>query len=240
MMNNIDWSKAPEWATCVVSHRFKVMSDYHWSALPAKGARMMRIDTGTEFEMSGENIWEIVEKRPVDLVPKMKCSENMKQWEEFDNDDTPGWATYVVINKVTNTFAWSDGFMYAPILRNPPQAIHNVKDFEIVAKHPVDPVPTVTVSPPTGIVKSAIQNCVDNMKRCKTDNVNHPDHYTQGGIECIDAIAAATVGKTGIEAACVANIIKYLWRYELKNGVEDIKKAQWYLNKLLEVKTDER
>lgn len=68
------------------------------------------------------------------------------------------------------------------------------------------------------------------------DTVNHPSHYTQGGIECIDAIQAATVGKTGIEAACVANIIKYLWCYELKNGVQDIEKAQWYLNKLLEVK----
>lgn len=65
------------------------------------------------------------------------------------------------------------------------------------------------------------------------DNVNHPDHYTQGGVECIDAIAAATTGKTGIEAVCVANVIKYLWRYELKNGVEDVKKARWYLDRLI-------
>ena len=48
------------------------------------------------------------------------------------------------------------------------------------------------------------------------DNVNHPKHYTQGGIECIDALKAATVGKTGIEAVCVANVIKYCWRYEEK------------------------
>ena len=46
------------------------------------------------------------------------------------------------------------------------------------------------------------------------DMVNHPQHYTQGGIECIDALKAATVGKRGIEAVCVANVIKYLWRYE--------------------------
>ncbi|EEJ2380089.1 DUF3310 domain-containing protein [Salmonella enterica subsp. enterica] len=65
------------------------------------------------------------------------------------------------------------------------------------------------------------------------DNVNHPDHYKQGGVECIDALAAATVNKTGIEAVCVANVIKYLWRYELKNGEEDVKKAQWYLNRLV-------
>lgn len=66
------------------------------------------------------------------------------------------------------------------------------------------------------------------------DMVNSPCHYTQGNIECIEALEAATVGKTGIEAVCVANVIKYLWRYEEKNGIEDIKKAQWYLNKLLQ------
>lgn len=67
-----------------------------------------------------------------------------------------------------------------------------------------------------------------------TDNVNHPQHYTQGGIECIDALKAATVGKTGIEAVCVANVIKYLWRYEEKNGLEDVNKAQWYINRLIQ------
>lgn len=67
-----------------------------------------------------------------------------------------------------------------------------------------------------------------------SDNVNHPQHYTQGGIECIDALKAVTVGKTGIEAVCVANAIKYLWRYEEKNGLEDVKKAQWYINRLIQ------
>lgn len=66
-----------------------------------------------------------------------------------------------------------------------------------------------------------------------SDNVNHPNHYNQGGIECIDAIKAATVGKTGIEAFCVGNAIKYLWRYEEKNGLEDLKKARFYLNRLI-------
>ena len=67
-----------------------------------------------------------------------------------------------------------------------------------------------------------------------SDNVNHPQHYTQGGIECIDALKAATVGKTGIEAVCVANVIKYLFRYENKNGLEDVRKAQWYINRLIQ------
>ena len=65
------------------------------------------------------------------------------------------------------------------------------------------------------------------------DMVNHPVHYTQGGIECIDALKAATVSKTGIEAVCTANAIKYLWRYEEKNGIEDVKKARWYIDRLI-------
>lgn len=67
-----------------------------------------------------------------------------------------------------------------------------------------------------------------------SNNVNHPSHYTQGDIECIDALKAATVGKKGIEAVCVANVIKYLFRYEAKNGLEDVKKAQWYINRLIQ------
>lgn len=65
------------------------------------------------------------------------------------------------------------------------------------------------------------------------DNVNHPKHYTQGGIECIDALAAATINLKGIEAVCTANAIKYLWRWKQKNGVEDLEKARWYIDKLI-------
>lgn len=68
------------------------------------------------------------------------------------------------------------------------------------------------------------------------DVVNKPKHYNQSGVECIDAIEAAT--GTGFESYLQGNIIKYLWRYKYKNGVEDLKKAQWYLNKLIEVIDD--
>lgn len=71
------------------------------------------------------------------------------------------------------------------------------------------------------------------MKKIKSDNVCHPKHYTQGGIECIDTIKAATVGKVGIEAFCVGNAIKYLFRYEEKNGIEDVEKAKWYIDRLI-------
>ena len=65
------------------------------------------------------------------------------------------------------------------------------------------------------------------------DQVNHPAHYTAGAVECIDAIAAATVGLEGLEAVCTANAIKYLWRWKLKGGAQDLEKARWYINKLL-------
>ena len=73
----------------------------------------------------------------------------------------------------------------------------------------------------------------DHVYKNSPDMVNHPKHYTQGDIECIDALKAATVGKRGIEAVCVANVIKYLWRYEEKNGIEDVRKAKWYVERLL-------
>ena len=68
------------------------------------------------------------------------------------------------------------------------------------------------------------------------DVVNSPSHYNQAGIECIEAIAAAT--DNGFEYYLQGNIIKYIWRYRYKNGIEDLKKAQWYINKLIETKGD--
>ena len=66
----------------------------------------------------------------------------------------------------------------------------------------------------------------------QADMVHSPPHYNQAGIECIDAIRAATDG--GYEYYLQGNIIKYLWRYRYKNGVEDLEKAKWYLEKLIE------
>lgn len=70
-------------------------------------------------------------------------------------------------------------------------------------------------------------------KKQTKDNVNHPSHYTQGNIECIDAIAEATKFLRGIEATDTGNIIKYMWRWNNKNGLEDLRKARWYLNHLI-------
>ena len=66
-----------------------------------------------------------------------------------------------------------------------------------------------------------------------SDIVNHPKHYMQGKIECIDAIEAAVSELSGLDAVCTANIIKYVWRWKHKNGSQDLRKAQWYLEKLI-------
>ena len=62
----------------------------------------------------------------------------------------------------------------------------------------------------------------------KNDPVNKPEHYRKGDIECIDAIRSAL--GDGFPDYCRGNVMKYLWRYKNKNGIEDLLKAQWYLN----------
>lgn len=67
----------------------------------------------------------------------------------------------------------------------------------------------------------------------QVDPVNRPQHYNAGGIEAIEAILAATNEQS--EGYLQGNIMKYIWRYRYKNGLEDLQKAQWYLGKLIEV-----
>jgi|TARA_R100000231_G_scaffold84125_1_gene64014 hypothetical protein len=64
------------------------------------------------------------------------------------------------------------------------------------------------------------------------DMVNSPPHYNKSGIECIEAIKAMT--GDGFKFYLQGNIMKYLWRYLYKNGVEDLKKAKWYLSELID------
>ena len=66
------------------------------------------------------------------------------------------------------------------------------------------------------------------------DMVAHPPHYqTKNGLETIDVIEAFTADLKGIEATDTGNIIKYICRWNHKNGIEDLKKARWYLDHLI-------
>lgn len=63
------------------------------------------------------------------------------------------------------------------------------------------------------------------------DSVNHPPHYTKGKVEVIDSIESAL--GTAFTDYCIGNVIKYVSRWRDKNGIEDLKKAQWYLNRTI-------
>lgn len=67
----------------------------------------------------------------------------------------------------------------------------------------------------------------------KNDPVNHPAHYTKGKVECIDAIEAAVSDLNGMEAFLTGQVIKYSYRWKDKGGAEDLRKARWYLNRLI-------
>ena len=67
-----------------------------------------------------------------------------------------------------------------------------------------------------------------------SDKVNRPSHYIAGKVECIDGIQAACVGLAGFEGYCVGSALKYLWRWKHKNGLEDLRKARWFLDHLIQ------
>lgn len=66
------------------------------------------------------------------------------------------------------------------------------------------------------------------------DNINHPKHYETDKVECIEAMEI-TQGRAAVMSFCLCNAFKYLWRHDRKNGLEDIKKARWYLDKYIKL-----
>lgn len=68
----------------------------------------------------------------------------------------------------------------------------------------------------------------------ENDNVNHPSHYETGKYQCID-VMEETQGKEAVKDFCICNEFKYIYRHRKKNGLEDVKKAVWYLNKYIEL-----
>lgn len=69
------------------------------------------------------------------------------------------------------------------------------------------------------------------------DIVNSPAHYAAGDIQCIDAIEVAVADLTGPQAVSTSNAIKYLWRWHKKGGVTDLRKARWYIDRLIQHET---
>ena len=75
-------------------------------------------------------------------------------------------------------------------------------------------------------------NLLDKQMFPKEDTVNHPPHYNKGGLEAIDYIEQQLEG--GFADYLEGNVLKYIHRWRYKNGIEDLKKAEWYLKKLIE------
>lgn len=71
----------------------------------------------------------------------------------------------------------------------------------------------------------------------KQDIINNPLHYTHGGIETIDYLKAK-MSKEQFIGFLIGNILKYVSRFPFKNGLEDLKKAQWYLDKLISIESE--
>ena len=67
-----------------------------------------------------------------------------------------------------------------------------------------------------------------------SDNVNHPSHYETGKFECID-VMLETQGLDAVLHFCLCNAFKYIYRHNKKNGLEDVRKAKWYLDKYIEL-----
>ncbi len=65
-----------------------------------------------------------------------------------------------------------------------------------------------------------------------SDEINHPPHYTNGEIECIDAIRAS-MRADAFAGYLRGNCMKYLWRYKHKGGVQDLEKGEFYLKALI-------
>lgn len=91
-----------------------------------------------------------------------------------------------------------------------------------------------------GVTRDEVQEVAQSISTPHTpDMVNHPPHYTEGGIETLDFILAKSIGMTGAEAYLFGNIIKYMTRFPHKgSAIQDLEKAQFYLNKLIEVEKE--
>ena len=84
------------------------------------------------------------------------------------------------------------------------------------------------------------KRCDDMRERERLDNlgrkieINHPTRYAGGKYECID-VMTDVFGVDATKSFCKLNAFKYLWREQQKNGVQDLKKCAWYLDKLIEL-----
>lgn len=88
-----------------------------------------------------------------------------------------------------------------------------------------------TEPPATHYDGPTVKELAEAAKRAD-DAVQHPNHYCRGGVECIEAIKAS-MSREAYKGYLKGNIVKYLWRWEQKGGLQDLEKAQVYLGWLI-------
>jgi len=96
------------------------------------------------------------------------------------------------------------------------------------------PVPWANKEPEEKTYQETVWDTyIEKHQQAFTDNVNHPEHYTAGGgIECIEAIEAQLTPEE-YRGYLKGNVAKYVWREKHKGGNESLRKAQWYLSRLV-------
>ena len=114
---------------------------------------------------------------------------------------------------------WFNGRLKMKLFSKRKNKIYKMKKWKYIP-----PVPVV----PEGFAPKHVD--IESM----VDNVNHPSHYETGNFECID-VMIETQGKEAVMDFCVCNAFKYIYRHNNKNGIEDVKKAKWYLDKYIEL-----
>ncbi|EAF5292836.1 DUF3310 domain-containing protein [Listeria monocytogenes] len=134
------------------------------------------------------------------------------------------WTSFLedtIIKKIENgKLKYADRNYY--LCNEPDTPIEKYKAKKTETTDPVEKFQTAW----KGLIKSRLIEFTDT-----SDNINNPSHYTAGGIETLDYIKAKV---SDYPSYAVGNIFKYVSRYEHKNGIEDLKKAQFYLNDLIE------
>ena len=76
---------------------------------------------------------------------------------------------------------------------------------------------------------------VNELTETAKEMINHPSHYNMGKYECLDVVKELIKDMKGIEATLFFNAFKYLWRYKQKNGLQDLKKCEFYLKELIKL-----
>ena len=107
------------------------------------------------------------------------------------------------------------------------KAIEEIKDLQIPLMRSDDPLDQAQFSG-LGRAYNVLEDIL-NESDPETDNVNHPAHYEQStSIECIEAMELV-FDRFDVQTFCLCNAFKYIWRHKNKGGLEDLEKAQWYI-----------